>query len=112
MVRKRPFPTARRAKCSASTKRIRGGRNRLSSTRSAETRAAANPRPSCLLSGLFGRAQAAHAFEHHRNDDRAANEGALPEGIDAEQAKAVAYDLDQRRADECAESGADSARKV
>ena len=37
---------------------------------------------------------------------------ALPEGVDAEQAEAVADHLDQRRADQRAEGGADAAGEV
>src|ERR671923_214575 len=60
--------------------------------------------------GLFALAQVADAIEQHRQDDGAADEGALPEGVDAEQAEAVADDLDQRRANQGAEpAGLDDA---
>ena len=58
------------------------------------------------------RAQLSHPLEQHGDDNRAADEGALPEGVDAEQAQAVADDLDQRRADDGAEGRADAAGEV
>src|SRR5689334_12411187 len=62
--------------------------------------------------GLFALAQVADTVEQDRKDDGAADEGALPEGIDAQQAEAVADDLDQRGADQGAERRADAAGQI
>ena len=78
--------------------------NQLSDKYDMKARAVKAPR-------LFALAEVADPVEQHGEDDGAADEGALPERVDAEQAEAVADDLDEGRADQRAEGGADRRRR-
>jgi hypothetical protein len=63
-------------------------------------------------SALFTLPEVADAVEEDSQDDRATDESALPEGVDAEETEAVADDFDEGGADQGAEGGAGAAGKV
>src|SRR5262245_54786785 len=79
--------------------------------RSADVPAAPVPPPRPVRRSVGGVA-GPEPIEEHRHDDEGADEGALPEGADAEQNQTVADHLDEGGPDDRAEGGAGAARQV